>query len=207
MIEGGRILFASGLSYAFCVSTNVAAFVDAQPFTEAVSTFSGVAAFYIYCYICFESKIAHHTYKEPLKILPHLEYQLRVNTSLEIIIWQSIIIMKEFVFSETAEFCIREDVSITCEDHEMIMITEAKYGRMSSGRCITREYGNIGCAVDVTSVVEGLCSGRTHCQSEVRRLMDIAQPCPRDLTAYLEVNYECMEGELSRTSVACGFKP
>ena len=74
-------------------------------------------------------------------------------------------------------------------------IKEARYGRMSAGRCISQEYGHIGCSNDVTTYLDGLCSGRHQCSSNVRLLMDIAQPCPKDFTSYLEASYTCKKGE------------
>ena len=89
---------------------------------------------------------------------------------------------------------MREEVTLTCPEHEIILVKSATYGRMQLGRCISREF-EMGCKVDVTSVLEGLCSGRHHCQTSVRELILIAQPCPQDFTSYLEVTFICMPGK------------
>ncbi len=76
------------------------------------------------------------------------------------------------------------------------MMKEARYGRMRTGRCISEEYGHIGCFADVTNYMDSTCSGRHKCDVTIRKLMDIAQPCPADLTSYLEASYDCVPGQL-----------
>ncbi len=93
------------------------------------------------------------------------------------------------------EFCLREQFKVNCQENEVILIQEARYGRMRSGRCITKEYGQLGCSADVTSYLDGMCSGRQSCSTEVRKLMDVAQPCPRDLTNFLEAKFACVPGK------------
>ena len=89
----------------------------------------------------------------------------------------------------------------------------AHYGRMRIGRCVTRDYGHVGCAVDVLSEVDALCSGRLRtCQFPVARLhtadagaakfvpVTLAElkapttPCPADLTSYLDASFVCLPG-------------
>lgn len=90
---------------------------------------------------------------------------------------------------------------------EVIFIQSAYYGRMRIGRCVTRDYGHVGCSVDVLSQVDAMCSGRLKsCQFSVARLHSAAAvdtptdtesvipPCPGDLTSYLEASFTCLPG-------------
>jgi len=66
----------------------------------------------------------------------------------------------------------------------------AYYGRLSLGHCVSRDYGFVGCFVDVLDLVAGLCSGRRDCLLPVSRLRHLVrQPCPDDLTVYLDADY------------------
>jgi len=90
---------------------------------------------------------------------------------------------------------------------EVIYVQSARYGRMHIGRCVTRDYGHVGCAVDILSEVDALCSGRLKtCQFPVARLhsaavggvshvTDAPPPCPGDLTSYLEASFICLPGK------------
>jgi hypothetical protein len=92
---------------------------------------------------------------------------------------------------------------------EVIVIQSARYGRMRFGRCVTRDYGHVGCGVNMLAEVDALCSGRLKtCQFSVSRLHSaavggaksgsddqiVSQPCPGDLTSYLEASYSCIPG-------------
>ena len=105
-----------------------------------------------------------------------------------------------FIFLDAQEYCIREQFQAECQENKIILLTGARYGRMRTGRCISEEYGHIGCFADVTNYLDGLCSGRHSCDVTVRKLLDIAQPCPDDLTCYLEADYECVAGMCSSPS-------
>ena len=69
----------------------------------------------------------------------------------------------------------------------------AVYGRMRIGRCVRRDYGFLGCSSDVLSQVDRLCSGRQGCEFQVAELHG-NQPCPGDLTPFLQASYECVPG-------------
>ena len=98
-------------------------------------------------------------------------------------------------FSDDSEYCIRESFSVSCASDEVIMMTSARYGRMRTGRCVGGEYGIVGCYTDVLSHLDQKCSGRRECDFNVRSLIEVAQPCPKDLTNYLEATYSCIKGE------------
>jgi hypothetical protein len=72
---------------------------------------------------------------------------------------------------------------------------EAQYGRLRTGRCVSRDYGYVGCAMSVLHLLDKSCSGRRFCQFEIPRLRELVQPCPKDLIAYLEASYRCITGE------------
>jgi len=95
-----------------------------------------------------------------------------------------------------AEICTMEVFNASCPTGEVILIQSARYGRMSLGRCVQGGYGHLGCAVDVRSYLDSMCSGRSTCQ--LTRLPDPVlfslKPCPGDFTSYLEVSYECLTG-------------
>ena len=78
--------------------------------------------------------------------------------------------------------------------NEVILIQVANYGRMRAGKCISGE-GYIGCQADVTPYLDSLCSGRHNCKVPVTEIRDVAQPCKKDFTSYLEVSYECVKGK------------
>ena len=71
----------------------------------------------------------------------------------------------------------------------------ARYGRMSLGRCVKRDLGYLGCAVDVLDLLDSRCSGHSSCSMKI---IDDAlyqkHPCPDDFTAYLEASYSCIKG-------------
>jgi len=107
-----------------------------------------------------------------------------------------------------AEYCLRETFNASCSLDEVVMIGRAQYGRMRLGRCIRQNYGHVGCSADVTGFVEAACSGRRHCQLPVKRLIDVAEPCPADVTSHLDVHYTCVPGEnrRSRIRILCFFQ-
>ncbi len=71
----------------------------------------------------------------------------------------------------------------------------ARYGRMRVGRCVARDYGYITCAADVMDELDKRCSGRRQCHFNIPSLRDTFQPCPKDLTAYLEASHSCVKSE------------
>ena len=80
-------------------------------------------------------------------------------------------------------------------------------GRMRLGRCVRRDYGHVGCTADVRAEVDAMCSGRLGgCRFAVSRL-NPRQPCPGDLTPYLQIAYECVPGTFSEHNRALAFSP
>jgi len=106
--------------------------------------------------------------------------------------------------TETRDYCQLETFYAACsggvggsEDQlQVVSMLTARYGRMrQDGRCVKRDYGYVGCAADVLAHVDRLCSGRRVCDFPVSDLHG-SQPCPNDLTPYLEASYECLSGTL-----------
>jgi Galactose binding lectin domain len=95
------------------------------------------------------------------------------------------------------EVCTRETLNISCSDNrrQVVFIRTARYGRMRLGRCVRKSYDYLGCAVDVRGYMDTRCSGRHGCSMRIPDdVMHEMQPCPPDLTPYLEVSYDCVDG-------------
>ena len=97
--------------------------------------------------------------------------------------------------SGVKEYCQLESFSAKCARDEVIIITSAQYGRMRLGHCVKINYGSLGCAADVLPEVDRKCSGRQECEFPVASLHG-RQPCPGDLTPFLEASYTCIKGKL-----------
>ncbi|KAK2156226.1 hypothetical protein LSH36_218g01007 [Paralvinella palmiformis] len=94
------------------------------------------------------------------------------------------------------EYCITESLKASCKgESQVILMEHARYGRMELGRCVARNFGNIGCAKDVLNIMDYMCSGRKSCEVSVSDPALVrTQPCPLDFSSYLEVQYQCIEG-------------
>jgi len=95
------------------------------------------------------------------------------------------------------EYCQWETFEARCPaEDQVIVISDAVYGRMEYGRCIRPEYGYIGCKANVRRLAAARCSGRHHCQIQVPdKLLDGTRPCREDLKLYLLIGYTCVKGE------------
>lgn len=72
----------------------------------------------------------------------------------------------------------------------------ARYGRMAIGRCVSKNYGYVGCSIDVLSYMDTLCSGRQKCKFGVPdEVLKDRRPCPKDFSSYIEASYRCQKGE------------
>jgi len=101
------------------------------------------------------------------------------------------------------EYCQLEEFHASCAPGHVVMMTSAVYGRMRIGRCVKQDYGFIGCSADVLRYADRLCSGRQICQFPVAELHG-NQPCPDDLTPYLEASYRCVPGNFLFCRLARG---
>ena len=99
------------------------------------------------------------------------------------------------------EVCQWETFEAKCQDDEVIIITEAHYGRLGVGRCQPRDFGFAGCSADVSAIMDARCSGRKYCSVAVPDpVMFAATPCPKDLVTYLQADYKCIKVAKSSTS-------
>jgi len=92
------------------------------------------------------------------------------------------------------EYCQFETFNASCSTNEIVLVTSANYGRIRLGRCATTDYGSLGCSVDVTQLLDSMCSGQRQCSIDVASLRAVLQPCPNDLTSYLDVSFRCVQG-------------
>jgi len=89
-----------------------------------------------------------------------------------------------------------------CAVGEVVVMERARFGRMELGRCVTRNYGYIGCAVDVLSTLDDACSGHRACDLSVSDPALVrTKPCPKDFAAYLDADYRCVPGKKSSLPV------
>ena len=71
--------------------------------------------------------------------------------------------------------------------------------------CISFPYinsvvGAMGCSIDATSLFDEVCSGRSTCEYYVVGPdLTALDPCPRGATSYLEIQYECLRGNVVHT--------
>lgn len=106
-------------------------------------------------------------------------------------------VKKVSIFSETPQaYCNSDHFTARCKASEVILIEQALYGRMRMSRCVRENFGYIGCARDVTTIVDGICSGRRSCTLKVLDETFLpTEPCHNDLKSYLEVKHRCITGE------------
>ncbi|KAK2161035.1 hypothetical protein LSH36_122g03027 [Paralvinella palmiformis] len=75
-----------------------------------------------------------------------------------------------------------------------IITSSALYGRMALGRCLSAEFGFLGCTNDVLFLADRWCSGRRSCQFFIpNKDLDQANGrCSPDLRAYMQMSYYCV---------------
>ena len=94
------------------------------------------------------------------------------------------------------EYCLPEVFHAECAVGEVVVMERARFGRMELGRCVTRNYGYIGCAVDVMATLDDACSGHRACDLSVSDPALVrTKPCPKDFAAYLDADYRCVQGK------------
>lgn len=104
------------------------------------------------------------------------------------------------------EYCHWEHFNASCRNNHVIMMHTARYGRMQVGRCVSEEYGHVGCGIDVMDEVEGKCSGRDRCVISVAEFSTKGfRPCPKDVTSYFEASYICQPGKFLFVTVRSFF--
>lgn len=93
---------------------------------------------------------------------------------------------------EFTDHCLNEAFNASCPEDRVVLVTEARFGRMRPGRCIGGAF-NVGCYKNIKSHLDALCTARSRCDVSVRDLVDL-HPCQRDFVSYLEAGYICVEG-------------
>ena len=95
--------------------------------------------------------------------------------------------------------CDGEKFQPQCQPNEVIVTNLAQYGRMELGRCIETDV-LLGCSANALELVDRQCSGLPTCELLVDDsnilFIDINQ-CPKDIIAYLDVEYTCLSGKFS----------
>ena len=95
------------------------------------------------------------------------------------------------------EYCLTETFEASCDSSQVIVVDTANFGRMRLGKCVTKNYGFIGCFSNVLSILDSRCSGRQQCRFGVSDpavgLLNTT-PCPKDFASYLEATYTCQSG-------------
>lgn len=97
------------------------------------------------------------------------------------------------------EYCQFEIFRPQCSKNEVILMESATFGRMRVGKCIDAKeietLGYLGCSVDVVSLFDENCSGKSVCEV---RVFDISshgfQPCVSGLNVHLEAVFQCIRG-------------
>jgi len=122
----------------------------------------------------------------PLTVL----WPLKANEAIQIL-------LKLFV--EARDYCLIESFHAQCRHwSDVILMEHAQFGRMELGRCVTRNFGHIGCSTDVINQLDVACSGRPSCDFSVSDPSLVrTKPCPKDFTSYLEATYRCVPGMLA----------
>ena len=93
------------------------------------------------------------------------------------------------------EYCQFDVFNVSCGSAEVVVIESAMYGRMATGKCVKRDYGHVGCGLDVTRHVSSICSGRQSCKFEVPdKTLKSMKPCPADFANYLAASFSCLSG-------------
>ena len=100
------------------------------------------------------------------------------------------------LYAGAKEFCHNEEFTAECPGGDVILVTSAMYGRMTVGRCVKTDFGNVNCFADVITHAHESCSGRPSCSIRVPdAALDEYSPCNQDLKSYLEITYICIKGE------------
>ena len=106
--------------------------------------------------------------------------------------------------SELREYCFPNSFNASCGADAVVVMTTARYGRITPGsKCLASEY-KVGCWADVLQHLDRRCSGRRHCAIAIPdNTMHLLQPCQKDLFAYLEADYVCQKGLFRTRQTHC----
>ncbi len=101
------------------------------------------------------------------------------------------------VAGKVEEVCLYDTFSPECNEDEVLIVTEALYGRMNLGGCVTQNFVGVkSCSENVLPVLDQRCSGHRTCNLQVvdPTFVQAAAGCNKELTKYLKVDYQCIPG-------------
>ena len=106
---------------------------------------------------------------------------------------------KQLLFVEVHSiYCDTELFHPVCEEGSVIVMSQARYGRMELSRCVEIDMGFLGCERNVLDIVDKKCSGRRECQIRVPDPeLENTKPCLKELKTYLDATYSCIPRKLS----------
>lgn len=94
-------------------------------------------------------------------------------------------------------YCSNDTFHASCKQaDQFILIRHALYGRMRVSECATEKYQKTGCSTNVIDLLDGICSGKKTCSiysSDKRLIAMKPKACDKELTAYLEIQYDCVK--------------
>lgn len=95
------------------------------------------------------------------------------------------------------ESCERETFTARCPYSQQIIITKALYGHMALGKCLTVDFGHLGCAADITDIVSQRCDGKQKCEIDIDDDEIVnEEPCLNGLELYMEITHACIPGKI-----------
>lgn len=106
---------------------------------------------------------------------------------------------------QVREYCQSETFRATCPKNQVVVMKKALYGRMGTGRCLTDEFGNLGCEFDVLREMDNICSGTNSCEFKVddSSFAAVKPFCHAQLKSYLLAGYDCVPGETQIIQYEC----
>jgi hypothetical protein len=91
-----------------------------------------------------------------------------------------------------SEVCQWDTFKAQCGKDQVIEMTEAVYGRMRIGKCVSENLGRLGCFKDVLHAADRKCSGRRKCEIDIPdKEFEASEPCS-ELQNYFEGSYRCI---------------
>ncbi|ELU14265.1 hypothetical protein CAPTEDRAFT_224986 [Capitella teleta] len=95
-----------------------------------------------------------------------------------------------------ATICVYQEHSLQCPKQQSLVIRSAEYGHIGISECIEVDTGHFGCKVDVASVLESRCSGKTSCSISVSdESIRELNPCRKGLDVFIQLTYLCIDAK------------
>ena len=103
-----------------------------------------------------------------------------------------------FSIGDMQEFCSSawEVFQANCQPDEVILITDAVFGRWKESRCNPAGYEVVDCSENVRSLAEVRCSGKQSCEIPLPdKMFEKTAPCREDLKSNLKIGYQCIKSK------------